>query len=93
MVLANDRHDHADGELGDGFGGVGGDADDGEGEGGGGGEVDIVEAGAAEGDVFLRLSVVGSWDCTRIRVPHTALMDRSAMGAVMLREYVLLRAL
>lgn len=34
----------------DGVRGVGGDADDGEAEGFGGGEVDVIEAGAAEGD-------------------------------------------
>lgn len=39
-----------DGELGDGFGAVGGDVGDGEAEGLGGGEVDVVGAGAAEED-------------------------------------------
>ena len=55
MILANDGEDHADGKFGDGFGGVGGDADDGEVEFCGGREVDVVEAGAAEGDVFLAM--------------------------------------
>ena len=46
MVFAHDGEEEADGELGDGVGGVGGYVDDGEAEGGGGGDVDVVGASA-----------------------------------------------
>lgn len=53
MVFAHDRHDHADGELGNGLGGVSRDADDLNAEAFGGEEVDVVVTSASEGDVFL----------------------------------------
>jgi hypothetical protein len=48
--LAVEREDQADGVLGDGVGRVAGDADDAQAEAARGGEVDVVEAGRAQGD-------------------------------------------
>jgi len=73
--LAVQGQDQRQRVLGDGVGGVGGDADDGDAGARGGGQVDVVEAGATQGD---QLRAAGGQHGQRIGVE--AVVDEAAHG-------------